>query len=277
MTPSDLQRIRSSPGARERRVEVMHGLDAGSVVVKRQRDRRSRFGYRLLDAAASLFGLPLLRSVPAHGGRRAQDIEVRRLRELAAAGIAVPEVLHVDDGFFVERWFEGPGLDRLLRRGGDEALTWWQRGAQLLLALHAQGQAASQAFTRNFIAHGDALVLIDFEDDPLEAMRLPEAQARDWLAFLHSTARECPPAMLRSPALAETVRAEIAREPVEVCRWVAASARRLAVLRRFGSGDGQGWRRHLRILQVATTLALDAVADEGPKIETPEVPHARHH
>ena len=104
MTPADLQRIRSSPGWRTHRVEVFHDTSLGSVLVKGQRAPRPPWRYQLLNAVAALARLPLLRAAPAHGSARAQQIEVARLRQLAAAGVAVPQVLHVEADFFVQSY-----------------------------------------------------------------------------------------------------------------------------------------------------------------------------
>ena len=55
--------------------------------------------------------------------------------------------------------------------------------------------------------------MIDFEDDPLEVMSLEQAQARDWLAYLHSSARLLGAASLaRQAAAIDMLRAELARE-----------------------------------------------------------------
>src|SRR5690606_32332086 len=79
-------------------------------------------------------------------------------------------------------------LAHTIRTQPEHAYDAWQRGGALLSQVHAQGQYLSQAFARNFILHDGKLSLIDFEDDPLEVMSLPQAQVRDWLAYLHSTA-----------------------------------------------------------------------------------------
>ncbi len=102
MTPEDLQRIRSSPGWRRSRVELFHDTSQGSVIVKGQRAARPAWRCRLLNGIARLIGLQELKAAPAHGGARAQAIEVERLRRLAAAGVAVPRLLHVEDDFFVQ-------------------------------------------------------------------------------------------------------------------------------------------------------------------------------
>jgi len=276
MTEEDLQRIRASSGWRQRRVELFHGTAAGSVIVKGQRAARAAWRYRLLNGFARLLRLPLLRAAPAHGGTRAQQLEIDRLRRLAAAGVAVPPVLHVEDEFFVQGWLGDARLDHLLRR--DDALLWWRRGLRTLVDVHARGQYLSQAFARNFIAVGETLAMIDFEDDPLEAMTLEQAQARDWLAYLHASAlafrSQLPAPHTECVAL---LRAELAREPAPVRRLVADTARRLRWLLRLPAGDGRGWRRHIAILQTAVGLMLAAeLSDDNPATQ-PKVTHARHH
>ena len=175
MTPVDLQRIRSSPVWRTHRIEVLHDTRVGGVIVKGQRAPRPAWCHQLMNGAARLAGQPLLRAVPAHGGARAQHTEVRRLRELAAAGLRVPQVLHVAADFFVMRYLGGQRLDALLHKS--QATPWWQRGLRALVELHAREQCLSQAFARNFIAGEDGLAMIDFEDDLLEVMTLEQAIA----------------------------------------------------------------------------------------------------
>ena len=123
--------------------------------------------------------------------------------------------------------------------------------------------------------------MIDFEDDPLEVMTLAQAQARDWLAYLHSSAlRACActaaGAACRMPS--RLLRAELARESAPVRALVADTARRLRWVQRLPAGDGRGWRRHVAILQSA--VGIDARCATRPTT-TPatdsEVNHARHH
>ena len=264
MTADELQRIRTSQGWRQHRVEVFHGTSEGSVLAKGQRAVRPAWRYQVLNGFAWLARLPLLKAAPAHGGARAQQIEVERLRRLAAAGVAVPRLLHVDEEFFVQSWLGETRLDELLKKPA--AMDWWQRGLRTLVDVHARGQYLSQAFARNFIASGEALAMIDFEDDPLEVMALDQAQARDWLAYLHATALAF---RRRVPApLAECVpllRAELARERAPVRRLVADTARRLRWVQRVPAGDGSGWRRHVAILHLAVGLMLAAeLPDDNP-------------
>jgi tRNA A-37 threonylcarbamoyl transferase component Bud32 len=276
MTPADLQRIRSSPGWRQQRVELFHDTSVGSVIVKGQRAQRSAWRYRLLNGLAWLIQLPLLKAAPAHGGAHAQRIELDRLHRLAAAGVPVPQVLHAEDEFFVQSWLGEARLDQLLKRG--DALLWWQRGMRALVDLHARDQYLSQAFARNFIARGDALAMIDFEDDPLEVMTLEQAQARDWLAYLHASAlafnKRWPAPQAECVAL---LRTELAHERAPVRQRVSDTARRLRWAQRLPVGDGRGWRRHVAILHVAVGLMLAADLSDDNLATDPEVTHARHH
>jgi tRNA A-37 threonylcarbamoyl transferase component Bud32 len=264
MTPQDLQRIRGSTGWRTHRIEVFHGTSQGSVLVKGQRAARPPWRHRLLNGFAQLAGLPLLRAAPAHGGARAQQIELQRLRQLAAAGVPVPQVLHEEAEFFVQSYLGDQRLDALLQ--STDAALWWRRGLHLLVDLHAKGQYLSQAFARNFIASGDALAMIDFEDDPLEVLPLHQAQARDWLAYLHSSSRALlSQSAAQQAAAVRMLRAELARESAPVRALVADVARRLRWVQRLPAGNGIGWRRHIAILQSAVALMLAAAPlDDNP-------------
>ena len=120
--------------------------------------------------------------------------------------------------------------------------------------------------------------MIDCEDDPLEVLTLEQAQARDWLAYLHATAlafRQRPAAV--HAECAALLRAELAREHVPVRRLVADTARRLCWVRRLPAGDGRGWRRHLMIFRTAMGLMLVAVPPDDNLATDPKVIHARHH
>lgn len=160
----------------------------GQIVIKGQRPARGATRYRLLNITAKALKATFLKAAPAWGGERAQQVEVGRLRALAAKGLPVPAILHVDKEFFVMESLGGRDLAHAIISQPEYAYDYWHRGGELLLQVHAQHQYLSQAFARNFIVQGDKTGLIDFEDDPLEVMSLPEAQVRDWLAYLHSTA-----------------------------------------------------------------------------------------
>jgi hypothetical protein len=281
LTADDLQRIGAAQGWRERRIEVFAGTSVGTVLVKGQRAPRAPWRYRALNGIALVCGLPMLRAAPAPGGAAAQAVEVDRLRRLAAAGVDVPHVHHVDREFFVQSFVDGPLLSELLGRGGDAALRAWQRGLQALVDVHSRQQYLSQAFTRNMVADGDRLVMIDFEDDPLQAMPLVQAQARDWMAYLFTSVMSLPRA--DTMALSDSAHpmptqlcAALAGEPPAVRRALHAAATRLSVLLRLRRRD-TGWRRYLAHLQCTVTLLLAAQCAVRPQTHEPEARHARHH
>lgn len=187
MTPEDIERIRRSPVWRRDRMESLDTSD-GRVLVKGQQPRRGNWGYAVLNGAAHLAKSPILKAIPLHGGAASQAVEVRRLTALYETGARVPQVLHVDEEFFVMEFFEGTNLAQVLAGNPPNALWMWETGLQRLLTTHSSGQYLSQAQARNFIVTRQGLVAIDFEDDPLEVMNLAEAQAHDWLVYLLSTA-----------------------------------------------------------------------------------------
>lgn len=178
----DAQLARSSA-----RTQIVQ-LDGMKIVVKQPEAPLKHWGYPVLNALAQLLGQPMLRAVPAPGGQAAQRIEVDRLRALAAAGVSVPQVLHVSERWFALSYLGARSVDQLLRHDAANGQRYWEDGLQAIRELHRLGQTASQCFARNMIWHEGNVSFIDFEDDPASAMPLASAQARDWLLYLHSTA-----------------------------------------------------------------------------------------
>jgi len=188
---SEQERIAASSGWRAHRVEVFDTA-AGRVIAKGHRPLRSPARHRALNFVARLVGVPFLRAVPVHGGAQSQAVEISRLRALRAAGAPVPEVLHVAPDHFVMRWLGANQLANLLHQRHPAAFDLWLQGARALVSVHAASQYLSQCFGRNMIVDDRAepprfAGMIDFEDNPLEVMTLPEAQVRDWLIYLQST------------------------------------------------------------------------------------------
>jgi hypothetical protein len=90
------------------------------------------------------------------------------------------------------QWLGSDHLVTLLQTGHPHAVALWREAGDALVRLHTRGQYLSQGFARNLMVDTASQPprlagAIDFEDDPLEVMSLPEAQVRDWLAFLQST------------------------------------------------------------------------------------------
>lgn len=172
----------------------------GRVWLKRARPKRSALLYGLLNSVAAWQRLPWLKaSSSAIGGTHSSAVELRRLQELAQAGIRVPHVLaHTAGAILMQDAVAGVGRSESLQHrieshfanGQPEAaLGYWQQGLYALSEVHHKGQYLSQAFSRNMVISTEGEIgFVDFEDDPLEVMDLPDCKVRDLFCYLHSTA-----------------------------------------------------------------------------------------
>lgn len=173
-------------------------IGAEQVWIKRAGASHGLWGYRALGAVAALLGLQALRPVPNRGGQEAIATEVRRMRDLAAQGLRVPQVLAAaPDGFLmrhlgipgVEAPSLGNAMEAAVPAGPEAVLALWRQGVDAITHVHTEGLCLSQAFARNMVLCPDgALAYVDFEDDPQAALPLPVCQVRDMLCYAHSTA-----------------------------------------------------------------------------------------
>ncbi len=229
LSASSIAQIEASPAWRRDRLEIFD-LPEGHVIVKGHRLERGQWRYRVLNVIAALVGSVYLRAVPMHGGAQSQSIEITRLHELRKAGVPVPDVLHVTPDYFVMRYLGRECLGSLINAGHPQAFALWRETCAHLHAVHAAGQYISQCFGRNVIVGEHVHGFIDFEDDPLEAFTLVQAQVRDWMIFFHSTL-----GMLKIPRaqLDEAVAQVLAAERADI----RAELHKLAL--------SIGWLRHL--------------------------------
>ena len=254
---ASISRIEASPVWRAKRVEVLD-LPEGKVLVKGQRAMRSPWPHRLMNALAWMAGVPYLKAVPVHGGARSQNIEVMRLNALKSAGLPVPRVHHVAPDYFVMAYLGSNDLARSLREQGPQGFDLWLAAMEQLLLVHARGQYLSQCFARNIIVSQSFEGLIDFEDDPLEVMSLVEAQARDWLIYLHSTLWNL---TLDSARLDAALKSVLERESEPVRDVLRHAAKRLAWLR---------WLPTKRNVWGKDFVSLQAVASALYRQQLPE-------
>jgi hypothetical protein len=245
LSAASIARIEASAGWRMHRVE-MFDLPEGPLVVKGQRTARGPWRFRLLSALAQLTHNPLLRPVPAPGGAAGQTTEISRLQALSAAGVRVPQVMHQAHDYFVMRRVMGPSLGAHFGASAETALSAVARGLQGLQQLHAAGLYLSQGFARNILEQDGELWFIDFEDDPLQAMDLPDAQARDLLTFMLSAVWACQ-AVPRPELMA--LWADTCRhiQPIVLCR-VRQATRGLAWLRHLPT-QRKPWGRDVVTVQ----------------------------
>lgn len=186
--------------------------------------------YQLLAGMARFLQQPSMQPVRPLGGAAGIRNEIDRITALAAAGLRVPELLDHDEHWLLISDIGHVTLESLIRHAGaDVQLAHWQRGADYILQAHRAGQYLSQAFARNLVwspEHG--LGAIDFEDDPIGAMPLTDAQIRDWLPYLFSTAiifKSC------LPELCNAIHAVLAQEHAVVREGVLRAMRRTGWLR----------------------------------------------
>ncbi len=250
ISPESVARIEASRVWRERRVEVFD-LPEGRVIVKGQRATRSPWPHRCLNGLARLLRVPYLKAVPVHGGALSQAIEIRRLQNLLAAGLPVPQVHHVAADYFVIAYLGSNDLARTLREQRCGAFDLWLGAMEELLQVHARGQYLSQCFARNIIVSDVFEGLIDFEDDPLEVMGLVEAQSRDWLIFLQSTLWNLG---LDAARLDGVLRSVLERESAPVRAVLRHAARRLAWLRWLPTNRRVWGKDFVSLQAVATAL-----------------------
>jgi hypothetical protein len=191
--------------------------------------------YQLLSAMARLLGHPAMQPLRPHGGAHGLRLEAARIRALGAAGLRVPELFDNGADWLLLSDLGQVTLEQQLRHAAPaERLALWQRGADYILQAHHASQYLSQAFSRNFVwAPETGLGAIDFEDDALTAMSLADAQVRDWLPYLFSTAVYFAD---RLPQLCAALDTALASERPAVRAGVLRALRRTA------------WLRHLRRL-----------------------------
>lgn len=183
---------------------MCYDLHGESLWVKRAGAVNPRWRYRLLGALAQALRVPVLSPVPNPGGQAAVATEVARLRDLAARGLRVPQVLAALPDGFVMRHLGAPGqstpslgneMEQAMARSPSAVLALWKQGLQAIGKVHKAGTTLSQAFARNLVRCPDGVIgYIDFEDDPTAHLPLAVCQARDALCYAHSTAiylRQC--------------------------------------------------------------------------------------
>ena len=186
--------------------------------------------YQLLAGMARLIRQPALQPVRPHGGVTGIRNEVSRITTLAAAGVRVPRLLAHTDNWLLIADLGKTTVESLIRNtSGDAQLEHWQRGADYIQQVHRAGQYLSQAFARNLVWSPDeGLGAIDFEDDPVSAMTLKQAQIRDWLPYFFSTAIHFND---RLPVLCDRIRTVLELEEPSVSEGVSQALRRTAWLR----------------------------------------------
>lgn len=213
---------------------------------------------RLLDRVATGLDMAALKPPPHHVGEQARQTEARRLDELRRQHVRVPQVLGQGRHSLILEDL-GPSLASHLRDAANDA----ERVDRLVGAaieairrVHAQGAYLGQPVPRNITFDGRDVGFIDFEEDPLEVMELPHAQARDWLMFAYGTARYYDERPLR---FTEVLREGLLMEASGVNAQVHHVAGRLQGLARVSRRLGRSARalaHAIFVMHAATSFSL---------------------
>lgn len=173
-------------------------VDGTWVWIKRTGPLVPAWRYQILRVLRGLLDEPVLGPVVNHGGREAIATEIRRLKDLSARGIRVPQLLAEDQDGFVMSHLGLPGQDvhslgnvirAVVPQGGEAIMPLWLQGLAMIDQVHRSGSVLSQAFARNMVVCPDgALACVDFEDDPQAVLPMAVCQVRDALCYAHSTA-----------------------------------------------------------------------------------------
>ena len=252
LNPTQVATIEQRLSQTEQRVIVTE-IDGIKMVIKRQEKARPQSRYALLKFASKIFGQPVLAPAYAPGGAEAQKIEAARLTRLAAAGVPVPELLHVAPDWIAISYAGQYSIGRMIQKGELAPSVYWQQGLAAISEVHQKGQNLSQVFVRNAVWNDDKITFIDFEDDPEASLGLANAQARDWLFYLFSSVW-----MLEiSPTQAAKIMFEyLQKDPIEVQNVILNSMKGIAWLRHLPS-KRKPWGRDVVALNGIGTILYE--------------------
>lgn len=204
---------------------------------KRYGGGNRRLRLKLLDWVVLGLGVPVLRPPPRHSGDAARRVEQRRLQELRASGVHVPQMLAAGDGFLVLGDMGSTLAGRLKQVDPDQAGQLLSAAAQAVAGVHAAGLYLGQPLARNItLDEAGRIGFLDFEEDPGEVLSIAQAQARDWLVFAAGLARHAP---FDEAWLARIIGHALERVPAETRGLLGTSVGRLGFLRPLTSKLGR--------------------------------------
>jgi tRNA A-37 threonylcarbamoyl transferase component Bud32 len=237
-------------------------VDDRTVWLKRYGSGTRRLALGVLDHCARGLDIEALRPPPRHPGDFAKRLEVRRLQELRAADVRVPEV--IGDGHSVLMLADiGESLSRQLTRSANDEPARDALVVEAVAAIadvHAKAHYLGQPMPRNMAVDGQGIGFLDFEEDPGEVMSLDDAQARDWLMFVYGVAH-----YYRSDTghLASLIEQGLALGNPSVAHRVSDAGLRLRVIETLVKPfRGRAWKliAALRTLRSIASAALIAAA-----------------
>lgn len=187
---------------------------------------RRTLWHRLGALAGRLSRNPLLRPTLSPGGRAAIRGELIRLEKVRQKGAPVPRPVAS-----TEDWFAMPDcgatLQSLFKK---KRLPPQQQQAVMLQAvtviaeLHRQGGWHGRPALKDMLWDGDAIWLVDFEEDPAAQLSARDCMVRDCFVLMHGLLRFIPAQGAQATAL---WRCYCRIAPAEVSTAVLAQAKRM--------------------------------------------------
>ena len=206
-------------------------INGTKFLIKAQEPNKPKWRTWMLQTFCWLFREPLLKPTQVPGGAGTQMVELKRLKDLASAGVPVPQIFHEERDWFALAYL--PGYNLRIFPYKEKNLVpnlYFEKTLAAILDAHQKGQSLSQAFNRNVMWSDDRIVFIDFEDEPATYLGLDVAQARDWLYFLFSCVWMQEGS---TDDVIATIWKYVQQEPANVRKAVAHAGRTI------------GWLRHL--------------------------------
>ena len=231
-------------------------INGRRVWIKRYAGRQRRLSLGALEFVARRLRMVPLLPPPHRVGVGAATVEARRLSELAAQQVHVPEVIGQGRASLVLS-DNGNSLAQSLREADDAGRDHLVRLAlQAIAQAHAGGAYFGQPVPRNMTWDGERIGFIDFEEDPLEVMDLAQAQSRDWLMFGYGVAKYYDS---RSVVLEGLIREAMAHEQEAVqlqTHEAAARLRRFAKLAARLGSSARTFAQAIIVLHGATMFGV---------------------
>ena len=182
----DWKEIVANAGKTER---VSKHIIGGRTFYIKRRKKKVKHIERILLKVVSLITGSVLWLAPKFD--KNNDFEIHRLGELRAAGINVPQVVHIDQDFFVMS-DAGVKLGEYLRNHpGKNSEEYLIKTMIQLAHMHKKGFAHGGAQVRNYCVKDDAIFTIDVEED-YSSKHLEKLKIRDAVLLLYSTQRSFP-------------------------------------------------------------------------------------
>lgn len=162
-------------------------IDGAKVYVKKRDRSKKHIGHHLQEALYKVTKNPML--TPTVLGREENDVlfQVEKLRLLRAQGFNVPEVLHVEEEYFVMRDL-GENLIDFLKRTPQQADTYLRKACEEIARLHEKDFVHGGSQVKNFVTRNGRIGLIDFEER-VHPQDVEGFKVRDIMVFLMSLER----------------------------------------------------------------------------------------